>query len=68
MANNVSITSLDQLPLALHANEVAAVLGISRAGAYALMHSKGFPTIFIGRRMIVNRDKFIQWMEAQVSA
>ena len=61
-------TSYDQLPLSLCANDIAAVLGISRANAYTLMRSKGFPTIFIGKRMIVPRDKFIEWMDLQISA
>ena len=61
-------TSYDQLPLALCADDVAAVLGISRANAYTLMHSKDFPTITIGKRMIVPRDKFIEWMDMQISA
>ena len=60
-------TSLDQLPITMKADELASVLGISRAGAYALMRSKGFPTIFIGKRMVVYRDKFIQWMDDQVA-
>ena len=61
-------TSYNQLPLSLNANEIAAVLGISRANAYTLMRAKGFPTIFIGKRMIVPRDKFIEWMDLQISA
>ena len=61
-------TSYNQLPLSLNANDIAAVLGISRANAYTLMRAKGFPTIFIGKRMVVYRDKFIQWMDEQVSA
>ena len=61
-------TSLDQLPITLSANQVAQVLGISRANAYTLMRAKGFPTIFIGKRMIVPRDKFIEWMDLQISA
>ena len=61
-------TSYNQLPLSLNANDIAAVLGISRANAYALMRAKGFPTIFIGKRMIVPRDKFIEWMDLQISA
>jgi len=61
-------TSYNQLPLALNANDIAAVLGISRANAYTLMRAKGFPTIFIGKRMIVPRDKFIEWMDLQISA
>ena len=61
-------TSYNQLPLSLNANDIAAVLGISRANAYSLMRAKGFPTIFIGKRMIVPRDKFIEWMDLQISA
>lgn len=68
MTETMTYTSLDQLPITLRADELAAVLGISRAGAYTLMRSKGFPTIFIGKRMVVHRDKFIQWMDEQVSA
>ena len=61
-------TSYIQLPLSLNANDIAAVLGISRANAYTLMRAKGFPTIFIGKRMVVPRDKFIEWMDLQISA
>ena len=62
------VTSYDQLPVALKADQVAAVLGISRAGAYNLMRSEGFPTLFIGKRMIVPKDKLIDWMDEHVGA
>ena len=65
MKNN--FTSYDQLPLALSAEEVSQVLGISRANAYALMHSKGFPTLKIGKRMTVPKDKLIEWIDKQMS-
>jgi len=65
MKNNFK--SYDQLPLALSAEEVSQVLGISRANAYALMHSKGFPTLKIGKRMTVPKDKLIEWMEKQLA-
>ena len=68
MTETMTYTSLDQLPITLRADELAAVLGISCAGAYTLMRSKGFPTIFIGKRMVVYLDKFIQWIDEQVSA
>ena len=61
-------TSLDQLPLALSAEDVAQVLGISRAKAYMLMRSRGFPTIYIGKRMTVPKDKLLKWMDKQVTA
>lgn len=60
------ITDPAQLPMALNANQVAAVLGISRAGAYNLMRSEGFPTLRVGNRMIVPKEKLLAWMNAQV--
>ena len=60
-------STYDELPVTISADEVAMVLGISRANAYSLMHTKGFPTIFLGRRMIVPKDKFIEWIEQQVA-
>lgn len=61
-------TSLDQLPITLSANQLAQVLGISRANAYTLMHSKGFPTIQIGKRMVVPKNKLIEWIERQTAS
>ena len=64
----MTYTSLDQLPLALSADDVAQVLGISRANAYELMHSEGFPTLKIGKRMTVPKDKLIEWIDKQMTA
>ena len=61
----VKYKSYDELPLTLSVPEVAAVLGISRAGAYELARSKGFPSLSIGSRIIVLKDKFIAWIETQ---
>jgi len=63
----MTYTSLEQLPLALSAEDVAQVLGISRANAYTLMHSKGFPTIKIGKRMTVPKDKLIEWIQTRIA-
>jgi len=60
-----SQTSYEQLPLMLNANQLAATLGISRAGAYELMHSKGFPTLRIGKRMLVQKDQLARWIDRQ---
>ena len=60
-------TSIDQLPITLSAPQVASVLGISRANAYALMHSVGFPTLTIGKRMVVPKDKLLAWIDAQMA-
>ena len=53
----------DELPLFLNATMVAKVMGISPSSNYALLHSKGFPTLRVGGRMVVPRDQFIAWVE-----
>ena len=53
----------DELPLFLNATMVAQMLGISTSNSYALLHSKGFPTLRVGGRMVVPRDQFIAWVE-----
>jgi len=58
-------TSYEQLPLMLNADQLSETLGISRAGSYELMHSKGFPTLRIGKRMMVSKDQLIKWIEAR---
>ena len=58
-------TSNDQLPLTLNAEQVANFLNISRAGAYALFHTEGFPSIRIGKRMLVQREALFRWLDEQ---
>lgn len=60
-------TNYNELPLMLSVPEVAKVLGISRAGAYELVKSEGFPSLTIGSRILVPKEKFIGWIEKNVS-
>ena len=55
----------DALPLTLTVPEVSGVLGISRAKAYDLARSEGFPSMRIGTRILVPRDKLIRWIDEQ---
>ena len=55
-------TNYDQLPLFLNAELVSTTLGIAPSSAYELMHEKNFPTLRIGSRMVVPKDKFIEWV------
>ena len=56
--------SYDDLPLFLNAEMVAAVLGVAPSSAYELMHEPEFPTLRIGNRMVVPKEKFVQWVES----
>ena len=64
----VVYTNYDQLPLAFGAEDVAQVLGVSRAQAYNLMRSEGFPTLKIGKRMSVPKHKLIEWIDAHMGS
>ncbi len=55
--------SYDELPLFLNAEIVARVLGISPSSGYELMHQQDFPALRIGNRIVVPKEKFIQWVE-----
>lgn len=54
--------SYDDLPLFLNAKMIAQVLGIAPSSAYELMHESSFPVLKIGSRMVVPKDKFIEWV------
>ncbi len=56
--------SYDDLPLFLNAELVAKVLGVSSSSGYELMHEPGFPVLKIGSRMVVPKEKFVQWVTA----
>ena len=60
-----TFTNYDQLPLFLNANTVAQVLGESISSAYELMHETGFPALRIGSRIVVPKEKFCRWVDAQ---
>lgn len=60
MENEISVCSL---PRVMNAQDVAEYLGISKAGAYNLMNSRSFPTLRIGKRLLVSSDKFLMWID-----
>ena len=60
-----SYKTYDDLPLMLSVPDVAKVMGISRAGAYELAHSREFPSMKIGSRIIIPKKKFLLWIEKQ---
>ena len=41
----------------------AKVPGTSPSSGYELMHEQDFPVLRVGSRMVVPKEKCIQWME-----
>ena len=57
--------SYEDLPLMLSVPEMGAALGISRAGAYELARSEGFPALRIGTHIVIPQDKLQEWVDKQ---
>ena len=55
--------SYDELPLFLNSELVAKALGVSPSSGYELMHQPDLPVLRVGNRMVVPKEKFIQWVE-----
>lgn len=59
-------TNLDEMPIVLHAKDIAIITGLSLPMAYALMRRKGFPSFKLSRKRIaVTKAAFELWMEEQ---
>lgn len=67
MTDNTVYKTFDDLPMFLNVATVAKVLGISTSTCYELMHEKDFPSIKIGSRILVPRDKFKAWLDDRTS-
>jgi len=59
--------SYDELPLFLNAAMVAKVLGVSPSSGYDLMHEPDFPVLKVSSRMVVPKEKFVEWVEQHTS-
>ena len=54
--------SLDELPLALHVEDLMQILGIGRNTAYELVRSGQIRSIKIGRQIRVPRDAVVEFL------
>lgn len=54
-----------EMPCIYNAEQLAEILQISRARAYQLLNSSDFPTLKIGKRKLVPKDKLMIWIDQQ---
>lgn len=59
----MSMYTMETLPDIISAAILKDYLGISRAGAYNILNSYGFPTLVIGNRKLVMKKDFLKWLE-----
>ncbi len=51
--------------LVLTIQEAADVLGISKSYAYELSRQGVIPTLVLGKKRVIPKEKFIQWINNQ---
>lgn len=47
--------------------DLMPLLGIGRSTAYELVNRRDFPTVRVGRKILIPRDAFERWLEAQTA-
>ena len=65
MPEKIKYTDVHDLPLCLKVPDVASIMGIGIITAYQLVKSEGFPNVNIGKRIIIPRDRFLEWLDNQ---
>ena len=45
--------------------EAAEALGVSRPTMYELIHREGFPSLKVGRRVLISRQRLAEWVDQQ---
>lgn len=60
---NMGKELFEGLPDILDAGALAETLSISKAGAYQLLSQPDFPTLRVGGRKLVTKQKLAEWME-----
>ena len=56
-----------QAPLTLDIKGAAALLGVSDDLMYRMVHIKDFPSFRMGRKILIDRRKLEDWLEAHTA-
>ena len=55
-------TNYDELPLLLNTTQLADLLGVSHSSVYELIQEPGFPSLRIGKRIVIPKEELHQWI------
>ncbi|WP_243208558.1 helix-turn-helix domain-containing protein [Oscillibacter hominis] len=55
-------TNYDELPLLLNVKQLADLLGVSDSSAYELVQEDGFPSLRIGKWIVVPKEELRKWI------
>lgn len=57
-------TSYDELPLLLNVKQPAELLGVSDSSVYELIQKDDFPSLRIGKRIVIPKEELRKWISA----
>ena len=57
-------TSYDELPLLLNVKQLADLLGVSDSSVYELIQEDDFPSLRIGKRIVIPKEELRKWISA----
>ncbi len=57
-------TSYDELPLLLSVKQLVDLMGVSDSTIYELIQEYGFPSLRIGKRIVVPKEDLWKWISA----
>ena len=59
-------TERTDYPQLMSAKDLQAI-GLSRPMVYRLLNREDLPVVIIGRRRLMNRDRFFEWLDKQAA-
>ena len=57
-------TSYDELPLLLNVKQLAELLGVSDSSVYELIQEDDYPSLRIGKRIVIPKEELRKWISA----
>ena len=57
--------SYEELPLLLNVKQLADLLGVSDSSVYELIQEDGFPSLRIGKRIVIPKEELREWITAR---
>ena len=57
--------SYDELPLLLNVKQLADLLGVSDSIVYELIQEDGFPSLRIGKRIVIPKEELREWISTR---
>ena len=59
--------NIEDIPVTFGPVELSKILGISRSKAYELVNRMDFPKYRIGKKIVISKKHFINWMDSHFS-